>query len=250
MGTDMETPHRDTGFQPVLATQEFRETFSIKSKSRRHGLEARVTTTICCSEKLQRNTGPRPVHDAANFSESSFARSSRSAHVAEARVTLVVLLMLLSVFSVAKSAFAQTTKPVQEADAIQKTLSQSGELHDGTLTIRIPRSDLNVTVDGMDVPTNAGIESTFNFFRCECGKTKLTGQFCCADYEVNDVLSSINIGTEIQVVSVGPMFIHDRPRITLIRIQGEGEPDTLAKSVAGGLKYMGEARNAKREMEK
>ena len=120
--------------------------------------------------------------------------------------------------------------------------SPPGVLKDDVYTVTVPRADLDVSVDGMSVPTAAGIASTFHFFRCSCGKARIVGQFCCTDDEANDVIDAIRVGAIVQVSSVGPMFVNDRPRVMLVRIQGEGDPDGLAKLIRAGLDWMGDAR--------
>src|ERR1700722_12012457 len=54
----------------------------------------------------------------------------------------------------------------------QETAGLGGQrtFKDGVLTITLPRADLWVQNDMGDIPTGAGIESRFYFFRCPCGK--------------------------------------------------------------------------------
>jgi hypothetical protein len=117
-------------------------------------------------------------------------------------------------------------------------------LKDGVDTFTLPRSDLFVAVDSMEVPTAAGIASEFHFFQCSCGKMRVVGQFCCADYETNDVIDAIRVGAIMQVANVGPMFVSDKPRIMIVRFQGEGDAIALAKLLKSGLSWTGEARTA------
>jgi hypothetical protein len=122
-------------------------------------------------------------------------------------------------------------------------LASHGELKDDVYSYTIPRTDLNVTVEGMDVPAAAGIASVFHFYICPCGKMRVVGQFCCADYETNDVIDAIRAGNAIAVASVGPMFVGDKPRMTVVRFQGEGDGMLLAKLLKSGLDWTGPARS-------
>jgi hypothetical protein len=119
-----------------------------------------------------------------------------------------------------------------------------GVLKDDVYTFILPRNDLDVAVDSMEIPAGAGIASEFHFFRCSCGKMRVIGQFCCTDYESNDVIDAIRPGAMIDVANVGPMFINDKPRVTIVRFQGEGDPTTLAKLLKSALGWMGDARSA------
>ena len=125
---------------------------------------------------------------------------------------------------------------------LDKVIGSAGVLKDDVYTFTVPRNDLDVAVDGMEVPAGAGIASDFRFFRCSCGKIRVVGQFCCADYEVNDVIDAVRAGALIQVASVGPMFLDDKPRVMIVRFQGEGDASALAKLLRTALDWTGDAR--------
>ena len=118
-----------------------------------------------------------------------------------------------------------------------------GVLREGVYTITIPRSDIDVTIDGMSVPTAAGIFSTFRFYRCTCGKISVLGEFVCEDFEVNDVIDSLHLGSAIRLAGMGPLAIGEKPRLMSVRIQGEGEGPDLAKRIKSAMKWMGEERS-------
>jgi len=132
----------------------------------------------------------------------------------------------------------------------QQTASLGGQrtFEQGVLTIRLPRADLWVQADMGEIPTAAGIESSFCFYRCTCGKDKVVGQFVVADYEVNDVIDALRAG-QIEVVSVGAMFLGDKPRMMSLRFQGEGNVQNLTRTLAAALGWMGEARSARQAIE-
>ena len=134
------------------------------------------------------------------------------------------------------------TPPFDWRPIARRIGSPPGVLQGEVYTVTVPRADLDVAVDGMSVPTEAGLGSTFHFFHCSCGKTRLVGQFCCVDYEVNDVIDAVRVGALVQVAAVAPMFLGDRPRVMLVRIQGEGDADALAKLVRAALDWTGDAR--------
>jgi hypothetical protein len=132
----------------------------------------------------------------------------------------------------------------------QATAMLGGErsMKDGVLDIRLPRRDLWVQADLMEVPTEAGLASNLYFFRCSCGKDRLVGDFVLTDYEVNDVLDALRAG-RIDVASVSPMFIGDKPRMMEVRFQAEGTVGELAKTLQGALEWIGDARTAKQPIE-
>jgi hypothetical protein len=125
---------------------------------------------------------------------------------------------------------------------LDKTFGGKGEVKDGVYRLVTPRPDLFVTLNGMDVPTGAFLESDFRFWHCPCGKALVNGQFVVADYEANDVIDELQVG-HLEIAAVGPLLLNERPRLMLIRFQGEGEAKQLATTLKSALSYTGEARN-------
>lgn len=126
---------------------------------------------------------------------------------------------------------------------LDQTFGRGGEVTAGVYRLITPRADLFVTVDGMDVPTGAFLESDFRFWYCPCGKLLVNGQFVVADYEANDVVDELHVG-HLEVASIAPLLLHEKPRLLLVRFQGEGKARHLAKTLKSALSYTGEARNA------
>jgi hypothetical protein len=153
-----------------------------------------------------------------------------------------------------KPATAPATSPTDDTVAdeesdetawkiITKTLERDGTRKDAVLVVTVPRDDLFVAIDGMDVPTAAGVESIFNFWHCSCGKTSVIGQFCVADYESNDVIDALRAG-HMEVASIGPMVLHSRVSPLLLRFQGEGKAADVAKTLREALRWTGKERMA------
>ena len=162
--------------------------------------------------------------------------------IAIVSLLLVALLPLLT-FVHHSRADDTTAVPVFDWKTLDPIIGAKGQLKDDVFAYILPRADLNVAVDDMDVPAAAGISSQFYFYRCSCGKMRVVGQFCCADYEANDVIDAIRPGAMIEVSNVGPMFNNDKPRVTIVRFQGEGDAEAMAKLLKSALSWMGDARN-------
>jgi hypothetical protein len=114
----------------------------------------------------------------------------------------------------------------------------AGRVH----TLSLPRTDLEVrTLEMGEIPTEAGLASTFRIFRCSCGKYYVVGEFCVVDYESQDVIDCLRKG-QMQIASVAPMLFQDTPRIVLVRFQGEGQPEALAKTFKDTVQWIGENR--------
>jgi hypothetical protein len=142
--------------------------------------------------------------------------------------------------------------PEEETDAqawqaIAAALGRPGELRDAVYAVTFPRDDLEVTVEDNVVPVAAGLASEFRFYRCPCGRINVVGQFVVADYEANDVIDALRQAPDarLEVASVGPLLLHERPRLTLIRVFGENKRGgTLARTIRTALSWTGKERMA------
>jgi hypothetical protein len=137
---------------------------------------------------------------------------------------------------------AATQPTTAEWDTIGKDLGVAGHLKDNVYTVTLTRKDLEVHNDDGDIPA-AVLKSEFQFYRCDCGKMNVVGQFCLAEYEVNDVIDALR-GGMMKIVSVAPMFQGEHPKIMLVRFQGSGGSAALAKTLTAALEWTGEARMA------
>ena len=149
---------------------------------------------------------------------------------------------------------APTTQPSASADElaawnqIATTLGKQGTAADHVYTVIFPRDDLFVSIEGMDVPTAAGIASAFHFYRCSCGKTVVLGQFVLADYEANDVIWALE-KQDFVVSSVGPFLSYEKPRLMAVRFQAEGQPRRLAEALRDALNRTGRNRIAPQKID-
>jgi hypothetical protein len=119
---------------------------------------------------------------------------------------------------------------------------QPGEIKGKVFTLTIPRTDLDVnTLEMGDVPVEAGLATTLRLFRCGCGKYYVIGEFCVTDYESNDVIDALR-GGQFSIASVAPMLLQEKPRIVLIRFQGDGEINDVIKTLKEAFRWVGENR--------
>jgi hypothetical protein len=144
----------------------------------------------------------------------------------------------------------QSFRPVMGADdpetwaLIAKTLGREGKFGKEAYTVTVPRDDLWVNTDLGDIPTEAGIQIRFHFFKCPCGKTSVVGQFAVTDYELNDVIDELQTDGIIKIAGMSPMFLRDKPRVMVVFFQGDGPAEKLATILKGALEYTGDRRMA------
>ena len=152
--------------------------------------------------------------------------------------------------SSAAPALAPATQSADPAWAeVSRVLEHPGVVKEGVYVVTIPRDDLDVSIEGMGMPTAAGIECVFYFYRCPCGKMNVAGQFVTADYEADDVVDALRQNAALKVATIAPMLLYERPRLMLIRFQGEGEASAMAGNLREALRWTGRERMAPRKMD-
>lgn len=152
--------------------------------------------------------------------------------------------LILMLASGMRGEVPSTTPTPYDWSQLDRLIGARGEFKDDVYTFTLPRADLNVAIDGMDVPAAAGVASVFHFFRCPCGKIRVVGQFACAEWESNDVIDAIRQGDMLAVASLSPMFVGAKPQVMIVRFQGEGDGPALAQLLKAGLGWIGPARSA------
>ncbi len=134
--------------------------------------------------------------------------------------------------------------------ALNEALGGTGVINGKVFTLTLPRTDLDLhNLDFGDIPIEAGIATTLHVWRCNCGKYYIIGSFCLADFESNDVLDSLMKGN-MKVASVGPMLMEEKPRLTIIRFQGEGDMPAIIKVMKECYRWIGENRSKPNPIEK
>jgi hypothetical protein len=138
-------------------------------------------------------------------------------------------------------------EPKDRWQVVEQKLAK-GVQKDDVYSVVVPRDDFALNhLDLGPVPAAAGIESSFHFFLCPCGKTSVIGQFVLQEHEVNDVIDELRTA-HIKVASVAPMMLNARPALFILRFHGEGDVDKLATALNTALEWTGrqQAPNAQR----
>jgi len=136
--------------------------------------------------------------------------------------------------------------------AVAEAMGKQGEWKARVYRVVYPREDLEVTVEGNEVPAAAGIESEFRFWRCPCGRINAMGQFVVADYEANDVIDALRKDPDagLRVTSIGPLLLHEKPRLIVVRFFGENRSAAaLAKALRSALAWTGKERMAPQKVD-
>jgi Domain of Unknown Function (DUF1259) len=139
------------------------------------------------------------------------------------------LLMLLFLSVTALSLFAQQPaatewKPVDDA------MGRAGQDQpDGAHKFAMPRSDLNVTVDGVHLKAGFALGS-WAAFRKMGNEAEVMGDLVLVEDEVGPVMQKL-ISSGIQITALHNHLLHASPQVMYMHIDGRGEAVKLATAL-------------------
>jgi hypothetical protein len=119
-------------------------------------------------------------------------------------------------------------------DVVEKVIGKQGEMKPGNVfRIGLPRTDLNVTVDDVQIHPGLALGSWLAFKQTNNG-VMVMGDLVLKEAEVNDVISQLIKGN-IEVTALHNHLLGESPDIMYMHIQGHGDPIELSKTLRTGL---------------
>jgi len=122
--------------------------------------------------------------------------------------------------------------------AVLKTVGKQCDFKDGVLKVNIPRSDLNVCVDGIATPTPFGFGGWFALTKGSGGMDIMMGDLVLTEQEVNPVMSAI-LQNGLEVTALHNHFFYDNPRIFYMHVHGHGTAADIATKMAPAVALIG-----------
>ncbi|MDH7945141.1 DUF1259 domain-containing protein [Pseudohongiella sp. SYSU M77423] len=131
-----------------------------------------------------------------------------------------------------------------DSDAISRAAGTSATVQDdGVVRIAWSRDDVPVTVDGILLPTQAGLGSWAAFKELADGGVMLMGDTVVFEDEITPAMDAA-IAHNLDITGLHNHFIFDRPAVYFMHIGGHGQD---AEQLAVGVKAMWDAIKAVRQ---
>lgn len=139
-------------------------------------------------------------------------------------ISIFSLICLLTVAGVAQTA------PSSDWKAVEQALGRSGQQQpDGAYKFGLPRGDLKVTVDGVQVKPALALGSWLAF--SSAGQDALMmGDLVLTENEVSPVMMALE-ENGIEVTAVHNHVLHETPRVMYMHVHGHGDATKLAASM-------------------
>jgi hypothetical protein len=139
-------------------------------------------------------------------------------------------LALFQLFVLSCAAVAQTAPPASDWKAVEQALGRSGQLQgDGAYKFGLPRGDLKVTVDGVQVKPTLALGS-WVALSSPGQDAILMGDLVLAEDEVSPVMLALE-ENGLQVTALHNHVLHETPRVMYMHIAGHGDAVKLADAV-------------------
>jgi hypothetical protein len=153
----------------------------------------------------------------------------------------VVALLGLSACANSQGSQSQSTSSSStiDWDQVGQAVGKDGTLMKGDVyRIDLPRSDLNVTSQGVQIKPALSLGSYTAFKDMGDGNAMVMGDLVLTEDEYNKVISKLQEGG-IGQTAVHKHLLQESPAIWWTHIQGTGDPVTMAKTIRSALDLTG-----------
>jgi len=148
---------------------------------------------------------------------------------------LLIILLLSSMAAWAqapKAAKAPATADWKDLDA---AIGRAGQDQpDGTHKYALPRKDMNVTVNGVQIKAGLALGSWVAFKTTFQGNAMAMGDLVLAEDEVGPVMAELQSGG-IEITALHNHLIGETPRVMYMHIHGIGNAENLGKAIHSAI---------------
>ena len=140
------------------------------------------------------------------------------------------VLALFQLLVLSSAVVAQTAPAASDWKLVEQALGRSGQLQgDGAYKFGLPRVDLKVTVDGVQVKATLALGS-WVAFSSPTQDAMLMGDLVLAEDEVAPVMLALQ-ENGLQITALHNHILHETPRVMYMHIAGHGDAVKLADAI-------------------
>src|SRR5215208_7514771 len=153
----------------------------------------------------------------------------------------VAVIALLSLSACGNSSAAAQNKEASSVDwdAVGEAIGKEGEWMEGDVyRINMPRSDLSVTSQGVDIKPGLALGSYAAFKQTGENETLVMGDLVLTEDEYNPVIDRLQEGG-IEQTAIHKHLLDESPAIWWTHIHGQGDPVELAQTIRAALDLSG-----------
>ena len=142
---------------------------------------------------------------------------------------------IAAIFFFSAAAKAQSKIRVADWTAVTSAIGRAGAIQpDGAMKYGFPRSDLDVTLDGVKLKPTLALGSWIAFKRMGPNKAMAMGDLVLTENEVSPVITALQ-QRDVQESAVHNHLLRESPRIVYVHIAAEGDPVRIATAIRAAL---------------
>lgn len=126
----------------------------------------------------------------------------------------------------------------KEYEDVLKFLDKKGDYKDNVFKVNIPRADIDVTIDGIAMPTNFGFTGWIAMTPGVGGMNVMMGDLVLREEEVNPVMTAL-LDHDVEVTALHNHFFWDLPHIYYMHVHAHGTPADIAHNLKPALDLLG-----------
>src|SRR5215218_5951738 len=154
-------------------------------------------------------------------------------------MALVVALMILSGCGGSSAAAQNEEASALDWDAVGEAMGKEGERMAGDVyRINMPRSDLSVTSQGVDIKPGLALGSYAAFKQTGENEAMVMGDLVLTEDEYNPVIDRLQEGG-IEQTAIHKHLLNESPAVWWTHIHGRGDPAELAQTIRAALDMSG-----------
>jgi hypothetical protein len=151
-----------------------------------------------------------------------------------AAIELIMVAVALGIPATGHPAGSGATEPAAEWKTVEETLGSKGQAQPGgVFRVGMPRTDLKVSVQGVEVKPGFALGS-YAAFRKMGGQTMVMGDLVLLDEEVSAVMSGL-LENGLQVTALHNHLNEMSPHVMYMHFSGRGDPLALARGLRRAL---------------
>ena len=130
---------------------------------------------------------------------------------------------------------AQQTRAQDQWSAVTAAIGRPGTLQpDSVMKYSLPRSDMNVSLDGVMLKPALALGSWVAFKRIDSSNALVMGDLVLAEAEVSPVISALQQGDVFQT-AVHNHLLRESPRVSYVHIMAHGDATKIAAAIRKAL---------------
>jgi hypothetical protein len=146
-----------------------------------------------------------------------------------------ITVAVATVIASSPSPLAAQQRTAERWSGVEQALGRKGTMQPGeVLRFSFPRSDLDVTVDGVVLAPAFALGSWVAFRDVGPGQTMVMGDLVLTEDEVGPVMQALQAGG-IEQTALHKHVLRESPRIMYMHVAAHGDAQAIARTVRGAL---------------